>query len=166
MRRLLLIVILFSLAFPASAAVGNGVFGQGRSQFSLSGGNAYAFDDNYFVIGVSASYYVMDGLGIGLALEKWSGAKPGITKYAPFVQYVLYRESSVRPYVGGFYRRSVIDGLPDINSIGGRAGAIFTSGTNSYVSIGLVYETYLDCQAAIYRTCSSTYPDLSVTFGF
>jgi hypothetical protein len=166
MIRLVMTLLLVLSAVPANAGVGVGMFGQGRTNFSLVGGNAYAFDNNYFVIGASASHYVLDGLGVGLSIEKWSGGKPGITKYSPFAQYVFYQKSSLQPYVGGFYRHTVIDSLPNINSVGGRAGLNFTTGSNSFASIGLVYETYLDCQQAIYRSCSSTYPDFSLTFGF
>ena len=142
------------------------MFGQGRTQFSLMAGNGYAYDKNYFVIGASVSHYVLNGLGVGLSLENWSGGGPGITKYAPFAQYVFYQASSVQPYVGGFYRHTAIGGLPGINSVGARAGIYIASGSNASVSVGLVHESYLDCQQTIYLTCSETYPDISLAFGF
>lgn len=163
MNRLLLVVLLILSALPVHAA---GMFEQGRSQFSLMAGNGYAYDNNYFVIGASASHYVVDGLGVGLSLENWSGGGPGITKYAPFVQYVFFRSSRVQPYVGGLYRHTAIAGLPGINSVGARAGVLMTSGSNAFVSIGVVHESYLDCQVSIYRVCSETYPDISLTFVF
>lgn len=166
MNRLLLTVLLVLSAFPLRAAGEGVMFGQGRTHFSLVAGNGYAFDNNYFVIGASASYYVLDGLGVGLSFENWSGGDPGITKYAPFAQYVFYQASSVQPYVGGFYRHTAIAGLPGINSAGGRAGIYIASGTNAYVSAGFVHESYLDCQETVYRSCSVTYPDVTLTFGF
>jgi hypothetical protein len=166
MRRLLLAVLLILSAFPAHAADVGGMFGEGRSQFSLMLGNGYAFDNSYFVIGASASYYLVDGLGVGLSLENWSGGGPGITKYTPFVQYVFFPASRVRPYVGGLYRHTAIAGLPGINSVGARAGVLMASGSNAFVSIGVVHELYLDCQDSIYRVCSETYPDFSLTFWF
>ena len=108
----------------------------------------------------------MDGLGVGLSLEKWSGDGPGITKYSPLVQYVFYQVPEFQPYVGAFYRRTIIEGLPSINSTGTRAGVMMASGANAYLSIGFVNETYLDCQQSIYRVCSETSPDISVIFGF
>ena len=65
MSRLLLAMLLLAV-LPVRAAGVGGMFGEGRSQFSLVAGNAYAFDNSYFVIGGSASYYVADGLGAGL----------------------------------------------------------------------------------------------------
>ncbi len=166
MNRLLVMLLLILSAFPVRAAGVGGMFGQGSTQFALLAGNGYAFDKNYFVIGASASYYVLDGVGVGLSLESWSGSGPGITKYAPFAQYVFYRESAVQPYVGGFYRHTAVNGLPGINSVGARAGVYIAAGPNAYVGVGLVHESYLSCQKAVYLTCSETYSDLSFTFGF
>lgn len=163
----LLFMLLLLVALPARAGVGaGGMFEQGRSQFSLAAGNAYAFDNSYMVIGASAAYYVLDGLGVGLAVESWSGADPAITKVSPFAQYVFYQVSTVQPYVGGFYRHTAIAGLPGLNSAGGRAGIYLVSGSNSSVSAGLVHESYLDCDTAVYRSCSATYSEVSIIFGF
>lgn len=166
MNRLLLTMLLALPVVPASAAAEGGMFGQGRTYFALSAGNGYAFDNQYFVIGLSASHYVRDGLGVGLSFENWSGGTPGIAKYAPFVGYVFYRTSLIQPYVGAFYRHTSIDGLPGINSVGGRAGINIISGSNAYISAGFVSESYLDCDARIYLTCSESYPEVSINFGF
>ncbi len=166
MNRLLLVMLLLCPVLQAHAAGVGGMFGQGRSQFSVMMGNGYAFDNSYFILGASVSYYVLDGLGVGLSIEKWSGSVPGITKYTPFAQYVFYQTSTVKPYVGGFYRHTVVDGLPDINSVGERAGISIASGSNSYFSLGFVQEVYLDCQNTIYRKCSETYPELGFAFAF
>lgn len=162
----LLLTILLVLALPARAAGGGGMFEEGRSLFSLVAGNAYAFDNSYFVIGGSASYYVADGLGFGLSLERWSGDGPGITKYSPFVQYVFYRWAVVKPYVGVFYRHTTIAWLPGIKSAGARAGVLIATGSNAFVSIGVLHESYVDCRVSIYRVCSETHPDIALIFGF
>jgi len=167
MKRLLLAMLLLFSSLPVQAAGLGGVFGQGRSQFSVGGGNGHAFDKSYFVIGASVSYYVMDGLGIGFSFEKWSGNDPGIGKYAPFVQYVfLQSSSSVHPYIGAFYRHTTINGLPGINSVGERAGVNIAIQSNAYFSFGFVQESYLDCHTRVYGSCSETYPDLGLTFAF
>ena len=166
MNRLMLAMLLLVCALFPMTASGEGAFGQGRTHVSLVAGNGYAFNDNYLVIGASASYYVLDGLGVGLSLENWSGADPGITKYAPFVQYVVYQASVVQPYLGGFYRHTNISGQPSIESVGARLGIYISSGSNAYAGIGMVYESYLDCDPAVYSSCSSSYPEVSITFGF
>ena len=166
MTRLSLSILLLVLAFPAHASRAGAMFGQGKTQYSVIGGNGYAFGNRYFVLGAGVSYYVLDGLGVGLSLENWSGSGPGITKYSPFVQYVFNQASAVKPYVGAFYRHTSIGGLPSINSAGERAGIYIASAPNAYINLGFVREVYLDCQQSIYRSCSETYPDLGFTFTF
>jgi len=166
MNRLLFAVLLVFTSVPVHAEGEGGAFGQGRTHVSLVAGNGYAFNDNYLVLGASASYYVLDGLGVGLSLENWSGADPGITKYSPFVQYVVYQASVVQPYLGGFYRHTNISGQPSLDSVGARLGIYIASGSNAFAGIGMVYESYLDCDTAVYSSCSSSYPEVSITFGF
>jgi len=166
MFRLLIVMLLAIAALPAHAAGASGMFGSGRTQFSLTAGNAYAFEKRYSVIGGSVSYYLAEGLGVGLSLARWSGEGPVITKYAPFVQYAFLPISGVRPYIGGFYRHTDIDGLPGLKSAGARGGVLMASGRNAYLGIGVVYEAYLDCQPSVYRVCRETYPDFNLSFGF
>lgn len=159
------ILLLFSM-FPAHAADVGGIFGQGSTQVSLLAGSGSAFNNNYLILGAGASYYVLDGVGVGLSYENWSGSSPGINRISPSVQYVFYRTSSLQPYVGGFYRHAFVSGQPNINSVGVRAGVYFASGHRSIFGVGLAYESYLDCQTAIYGSCSETYPEISIIFGF
>jgi len=166
MNKLLLSVLLVMTALGESAAEEGRMFAEGRTHFSLAGGSGSSFGNNYAVIGASVSHYVVDGLGVGLSLESWSGDGPGITKYAPFAQYVFYETSEVQPYIGGVYRHTSVAGLPGINSFGVRAGIYMASGSNAYVSAGLMHESYLDCQATVYRSCSQTYPEINLTLGF
>jgi hypothetical protein len=151
---------------PAMAGDVAGIFGQGHTHFSISGGNGYAFDETYLVIGLGVSYYLMDGLNVGLQAESWSNADPSMYKLTPSLQYVFYQIPGFNPYVGGFYRRQYIDGLPDINSAGGRAGFYIAASRSAYIGIGAVYESYLDCDKAIYTACSNTYPEVSFTVSF
>jgi hypothetical protein len=59
-----------------------------------------------------------------------------------------------------------VDGLPDINSVGARAGVYLTAGRNAYFGIGAVYESYIDCNKTTYGSCNDTYPELSFTIAF
>lgn len=154
------------VSIPATAADVAGVFGRGRTGVVVSGGTGYAFNQSYFVLGVGLTYYVMDGLNVGLLAESWTGADPHLTKVTPSVQYVFYQVPVVKPYVGAFYRRTYVSNLPDINSAGGRAGAYVAAGRNAYIGAGVVYESYLDCNKTIYNSCSETYPEISFTFAF
>jgi len=151
---------------PAMAADVAGVFSKGRTHLAVVVGNGYAFDESYTVLGAGVSYYLADGFNIGLYAESWTGGDPGIYKITPSVQYVFYQVPHVSPYLGAFYRRSYIDGLEDLNSVGGRAGVYIAAGRNAFIGAGAVYESYLDCNTTIYSECSNTYPELSFTFAF
>jgi len=150
----------------AGVAAERDVFSAGSTRLAVIVGNGYAFNNSYLIIGVGAAYFVADGLDLGLDLESWTGGDPGITKVSPRLDYVFNTGSALRPYAGVFYRRTMIEGLEDLDSIGGRAGLYFTSGKGVYVGAGLVYESYLSCQTSIYSSCSDTYPELIVAFTF
>ena len=143
-----------------------GVFGQGRTHVIASAGTAHGFGETYLALGIGVSYYVIDGLNVGLGYEAWTGGDPGVSKLTPSAQYVFYRMERIKPYVGVFYRRTYIDGLPDIDSAGGKAGAYFRAGRNAYLGAAVVYESYVDCNTALYRSCSSTYPEVTFTLAF
>jgi hypothetical protein len=164
-------LVVVSLALAASAATAAdvgvaGAFSQGRMHFVATAGSGSAFDESYFVLGLGASYYLLDGLGVGLHYESWSGADPDITKITGSLQYVFHQMQTVKPYVGGFYRRTDVDNLPDLDSVGGRAGVYVGAGRNAYLGLGVVYESYLDCNETVYRSCDSTYAEVTFTIAF
>lgn len=156
----------FALTSSAMAQEVAGVFGKGRTHFIVSGGTGYAFDESYFVLGLGGTYYLTDGLNVGLQVEWWTGSDPGMTKITPSVQYVFYQVPLVKPYVGAFYRRTNVENRPDLDSAGARAGAFLEVGRNAYLGVGAVYESYRDCDTAVYRKCDSTYAEISLTFAF
>ncbi len=169
-KKAMLALLLFTalLVFQATstdAGVGN-AFSAGNARLTFIIGNGYAFDNSYLIIGIGAAYFVADGLDLGLDLESWVGVDPHITKISPRIDYVFNTGGSLRPYAGVFYRRTMIEGLNDLDSIGGRAGLYFMSGKSVYVGAGLVYENYLSCQTSIYSSCNDTYPELTVAFSF
>jgi hypothetical protein len=164
-----LLVLAVSLPQRGSADAGVGAgtsFGQGRAALSVFGGSGSAFSQTYFVLGVGANYYVVQGLGLGLNFESWLGNSPGIYKLTPNVQYVFTQVPSVQPYVGVFYRRTFIETFSDLNSVGARAGAYLPVGPNSHLGLGGVYENYLDCNKSSYHSCDDFYPEISFTVGF
>jgi opacity protein-like surface antigen len=152
-------------AMAQSVGVAGG-FSKGKTHLVATAGTGYAFDESYLVLGLGASYYLFDGFNVGLFYESWTGSNPKMTKITPSVQYVFYQVQHVKPYVGAFYRRSSIDGLDDLDSVGGRAGVFLQAGRNAYFGLGAVYESYIDCNTGTYRKCSSTYGEASLTFAF
>lgn len=162
----LVAAVLAVTAMPAAAADVASAFGKGRTHLAVIGGSGYAFDESYFVLGVGVSYYVLDGLNVGLYGESWSGGDPTISKLTPSVQYVFYQVPRVSPYIGAYYRRTYIEDLPDLDSAGGRAGVYVAAGRNAYIGAGAVYESYIDCDETLYTDCSDTYPEISFTVAF
>jgi hypothetical protein len=152
---------------PAAAQVGvAGGFSQGRTHLVLTAGTGSAFGEDYLVLGAGATYYLLDGLGAGLHYEYWSGGDPDLSKLTASLQYVFHQVRPVKPYVGGFYRRTNVDTLPDLDSVGARGGVYFASGRNAHFGVGMVYESYLDCSKSTYRSCDDTYAEVSLTFAF
>ena len=141
-------------------------FSKGRLHGIVTAGSGSAFNETYLVLGAGVSYFVLDGLSVGLSLEAWRNADPSLTKLTPSIQYVFYQVPAIKPYLGAFYRRTYISGLDDLNSYGARAGAYFQLGRNAFLGVGGVYETYSDCRESTYRSCSDTYPEVSLTFAF
>lgn len=157
-----ILIGLAALLFAGSASAG--AFSRGSTQFSLSVGNGRAFNQNYLVYGAGFSYYVLDGLAVGFDAESWTGATPGITMVSPHAHFVWRVSPQFNPYVGTFYRRLSIDGYPDRNSYGYRAGIYMRSGAHAYLGVGVVYNRVLNCDTSVYGTCSDTYPEVHLLF--
>lgn len=157
----LLATFILVCALPGYAA---GIFMKGSSNVSILVGSGRAFNENYTVVGGGIHYYVIDGLSVGLEAETWMGGTRSISKYSPQAQYVFMLENA-RPYLGAFFRRASIEGFPeDEDSVGYRAGLYFDTRSNVYLSAGIVYEKYQDCNETLFVNCSDTYPELTLSF--
>jgi len=171
-RRITAVILIaflpLTLTQTSHAEVGvAGAFSKGKTHFGIFGGSGSAFNESYTVLGGSIRYFFFDGLSLGLAVESWFGGNPDITKVTPSIQYVFYQPSAVKPYVGAFYRRSYIENFEDLESSGARAGVFIASGSNAFIGIGVVYESYISCDEAIYISCDDdTYPEISFSFSF
>ena len=162
----ILFTALFAFHVTSATAVAGDAFSAGSARFTVIVGNGYAFSSSYLIIGVGAAYFIADGLDLGLDFESWTSGNPRITKVSPRLDYVFNTGGALRPYAGVFYRRTMIEGYDDLNSIGGRAGLYFLSSKSVYIGAGLVYESYLSCQTSIYSSCNDTYPEFIVAFSF
>ena len=169
MRRVLgaiaFLVFLLSVV-QTSAAELAGDFSKGRSTLSVVGGTGYAFGGSYIVIGVGASYFLIDGLNLGLNVQWWTSGDPEIVKISPSVEYVFYQVPSISPYIGAFFRESYIQNQSNLGSIGGRAGVLVLVGSHTHFGLGVAYEAYLNCDTSTYSSCSDVYPEVSVAITF
>jgi len=151
---------------PPAAAQVAGAFSAGRTELSITGGSGYAFNDSYLILGVGAGFYVVDGLNVGLGGQYWFGGDRNIYNITPSVEYVFYQVSTVKPYLGAFYRRTYIEGLPNLDSTGLRAGFYVQSGSRNYFGFGLVHQEFMDCNTNTYVKCDSNYLEVSFKFTF
>lgn len=139
-------------------------FSQGSQTVSIIAGAGSAFNDDYIILGLGYGYYVLKGLELGIDAQFWLSGDPSITKLSPQIRYVFTQPKTVKPYVGAFYRKTFIDRLDDLDSIGYRAGLNFMGQGNFFLGVGFVYEEYRDCSETIFRSCSDTYPEILFSF--
>ena len=158
-------------AFAATAGTGGvgTAFSQNSTSVGVVVGSGSAFDDDYIILGIGVGYYVTQGLELGIDLERWFSGEPTITKVSPQIRYVFTESTTIKPYVGAFYRRTHFDDLngielDDQDSFGYRAGAYFSTDNRVYIGGGIVYEEYKDCSR--FTDCSTTSPELIFTVSF
>ncbi len=163
--KLALVLLLAWSPMAARAAGVGGMFSQGQTHYLLEVGSGTAYNNSYLILGVGAHYYVVDGLALGLSYENWSGGTPGISQITPSVQYVFFAASSVKPYVGVFFRHTAVSGQSGFNSAGVRGGAYLHASGHTAIGVGVVAENYMNCQRA-FGPCSQAYPEISVIFSF
>jgi len=156
-----LIALLICISAPPVMA---DPFRQGAQSVSVIVGAGSAFRDDYIILGVGYGYYVLKGLELGIDAQFWLSGDPSITKLSPQIRYVFTQPETVKPYVGAFYRRTYIDGLDDLDSIGYRAGLNFMGRGNFFFGAGVVYENYQDCSETVFTSCSDTYPEILFSF--
>ena len=169
-RRVLVLVVvmmaLVGMARAGSISAGASLFEAGRWRGSFSAGSGQGNGDTYMVAGVGVGYFLLNGLEAGLDGEAWIGSSPQLYKLTPGLRYVYSGFDRFWPYVGGFYRRTIYEGFPDLNSYGGRYGVYLSVAPNAYAGVGGVYEKLTNCDERVYDSCSSTYPEISLSLSF
>jgi len=142
-----------------------GPFAKGSKRVNFLAGMGSSYNQSYLILGGGLSYFVADGLSLGLGAEGWLLQDPTFWKVSPEARYTFWKMKKFKPYVGAFYRYTFMsDSYEDYESWGGRAGVAYRKG-GSYISLGVVHEMYLDCNSDLWD-CSSTYPEMSFWFSF
>jgi hypothetical protein len=149
MRKLLMIMTLGLSLYAGTLSTGGGslnassnVFSKNSVSLGVKLGSASIGNQDYTILGLSGNYFIIDNLSVGLGYEKWYSGNPDIQKATVESTYFIPASEAVRPYLGLFYRRIMIDdGLDDINAYGYRAGVAFVQGRLVF-SAGIVQERY------------------------
>lgn len=163
---LLGIFLLTGLAQAGTVSAGTSLFQAGRWRGSFSAGSGQGNGDAYIVAGLGVGYFLVNRLEAGFDGEAWIGSSPQLYKLTPGLRYVYSGFEKFWPYVGAFYRRTVYDGLPDLSSYGGRYGVYVSVAPNAYAGVGGVYEQLANCDEHVYDSCSSSYPEISISLSF
>jgi hypothetical protein len=137
-------------------------FDQGRFGFSAGAGTQSAFGERYFGISAGATYFVLDGVGVGLGGEFQWGDGPNIARLTPELRYVaqpLVGKWPLVPYTGVFYSHWFIgDMVQDQDAVGARGGLLYVSGS-IVLGLGIAFERIVsECT----DDCSAVYPDLTI----
>jgi hypothetical protein len=136
-----------------------GPFGKGTRRATFTAGWGRSFGEDYLLLGLGVGYFIRNGVGLNISVERWALNDPGVTKFTPELQIVVPRPRGPRPYLAGFWRRAFVEDADDLSSIGGRVGIYNKIAGRSAAGIGAVYEKYLDCDESVYSSCSQVYPE-------
>jgi hypothetical protein len=143
------------------------LFQKGRVQLNVGAGYGLFNDHNYFVLGLGAGYYLLDGLEAGIDGEGWWGSQPNQYNVSPNIRYIFLNIPSYKPYVGAFYRRTFYNQeFSETDSAGGRAGLVFPFSAKTYLTAGGVFEHYFNCDKSLYSSCNDVYPEIGLAFTF
>ena len=153
---------LFFVGVPlfAQGSAQTTMFAQGKLRLGLSAGYGSWNSKDYGILGLGAGYYLVDGLEAGIDGEAWLGSRPHLYSVSPEVRYTFYQLEQFKPYIGGFYKRSLYDTFSPLDSAGARAGLVSPISEHAFLSAGIVTEHYFHCRSSVYGTCSQTYPEI------
>lgn len=158
--------LLLIQSFAWTEGMSADIFSQGHTRLSIEGGYGTWNSHDYGILGLGAGYYVADGLEAGVDGEAWLGNVPHLYSVSPEMRYTFFQFETYKPYLGGFYKRSVYDRLTPLDSVGGRAGFATMISPHVALSAGVVFEKYFNCDSDRYGTCSQTYPEIGFAFAY
>jgi hypothetical protein len=140
-----------------------GPFARGNIRLSLLIGTGWTATDEYLILGAGVGYFLVDGLELGLDYEAWLFGSPVLNRLSPGIKYVFHMVPVLKPYVGGFYRHTFVNGYEDLNYLGARAGLfLMPKPSGSYFGAGAVYEHLLNCSGNGWVDCDNVYPEIFI----
>ncbi|OIP54976.1 MAG: hypothetical protein AUK54_05010 [Helicobacteraceae bacterium CG2_30_36_10] len=145
------------------------LFQQGNVGMGIIVGNGSSLTregtQNYTIVGVSADYFIVDDLSVGLGYMGWFGGTPTLNQVTLPITYYIPLDEKFRPYLGAFMRETYIsEGYDDYESYGAKAGVAISFSKKSYLGIGVVQEFYGSGKYG--DESSSTYPEIIFAFSF
>ena len=166
MKSIISTCLLVTAAFANPFSIHNKSLGVTLGSGSVSYGSFNgSYTENYYILGVSADYYVYDNLTLGLGYRGWFGGSPLIHQGTVPLTYYIPTNYKFRPYLGAFYRYTYISDstYSSYGSVGGRAGLAILF-NNGYAGLGWIQEYRLNADGV--SDTSSGYPEVVVGFSF
>lgn len=140
------------------------IYLQGNKNFGFTLGSGSLklgpFTKGYTIVGVSANYFVVDNLELGLGVRAWLGNTPSLQELTLPATYYIPVHEKYRPYLGAFVRHTFIENYDDYNSYGVRAGLAVELSERAYMSFGWVQEFYE--KDPFGSSQSNGYPEISI----
>jgi len=158
--------ILLVLAFYSSVVthLNADIFMKGSSNVGVSVGAASSYGQDYVLVGVSGSYFVLDNLNINLYYRGWFNATPTQHELSVGTNYYIHMSKKLRPYVGAFVRQTFVSGRDNYGAVGVRGGVALINTANTYASFGYAYEQYTNCPGEL--ECTNSYPEIIFGLSF
>jgi len=157
MKRIIMVLLFVVLSLRA------GVFDKGTMGAAVTVGSGTAYNSNYTILGISANYFMINGLSLGLGYRGWFGGTPTLNEIDVPVTYFVPLQSNVRPYGGVFYRYTFVsDNYSDYNTYGARAGISFVQG-RGYFAAGWAQEWYENAEG---NKGTNGYPEIMAGISF
>ena len=139
------------------------IFVKGKSNIGVSVGTASNYGKDYLLVGINASYFVVDNLSMDLYYRGWFNATPTQHELSVGTNYYLPLAKKFRPYGGVFVREVFVSDYKDYGSYGVRGGVAMINTASTYLSIGYAYEKYTHCT---FEKCSNSYPEITAGLSF
>lgn len=121
-------------------------FRQAHLRVSGVVGTGSTFEATYLRVGAGIGVFLLDGLELGVDGSVFLLDEPFAAQVSPGLRYFFHRVPVVHPYAGLVYRRIFVEGSPDSNVIGARAGAAWINRRLVWIAGGLSFERLLDCR--------------------
>lgn len=134
------------------------IFMKSSSNVGVSVGAASSYGQDYVLVGISGSYFVLNNLSVDLYYRGWLNATPTQHELSIGSNYYIPISRKFRPYAGLFSRQTIVSNRANYGTIGVRGGVALINTKNTYASFGYAYEQYLNCPAEM--ECSNSYPEI------
>jgi len=139
------------------------VFDEGTMGAAVTVGSGTGYNSTYTILGISANYFMLNGLSVGVGYRGWFGGTPTMNEIDLPVTYYVPLKSNVRPYGGVFYRYTFVSGdYSDYNTYGARAGISYVQG-RGYFAAGWAQEWYENAEG---NKGTNGYPEIMAGISF